>query len=172
MFLIKNIFSHIYRNASLYFFVFLVIFTIDRHHRYEISSNSEKYGPFELDVAEYYSFLPKFFYQNNDSVIANFQKKKRTIGMSIMYSPSFIVGHILAEYSGEKKNGYSEPYRWSIRWGSIIYCILGLLFCRKCLLLFFEDIIVNSFFFFVYVIFVYWRSCSYCINIFFKRYIL
>jgi len=143
MYVIKYIFSHIYRNTSLYFFIFLAIFTIDRHHRYEISSNPKEYGPFELDVAEYYSFLPTFFYQNSDSVSINFKKNKRTVGMAIMYSPAFLVGHAIAACNGEIKDGYSEPYKWSIRWGSIIYCILGLLFCRKSLLLFFDDIIVS-----------------------------
>ena len=143
MSVLKNILSHIYKYSSLYFFAFLIIFTIDRHHRYEISSNPKAYGPFELDVAEYYSFLPTFFYQNSDSVSINFKENKRTIGMAIMYSPSFFGGHTIATFTGEIKNGYSEPYKWSIRWGSIIYLILGLLFCRKSLLLFFDDIIVS-----------------------------
>lgn len=140
---LKTIFPPILKNTSFYFFIFLIIFTFDRHHRYEASTNPNKYGPFESDVAEYYSFLPAIFYQNDSASTLNFKNNKRTIGMAIMYSPAFLVGHIIATQTGDIKDGYSSPYKWSIRWGSIIFCIGGLLFCRKSLLLFFKDEIVT-----------------------------
>lgn len=137
----KTILSHILNNTSLYFFVFLAVFTIDRHHRYEATTNPD-IGPFESDVAEYYSYLPDLFYNGKDKIAQNVVNNKRTIGMAIMYAPAFFVGEIIAKHTGEEINGYSKPYQWSIRWGSILICIAGLLLCRKSLLLFFSDTIV------------------------------
>lgn len=138
---LKKILSHIFNNTSLYFFVFLAIYTIDRHHRYEATTNPDL-GPFEIDVAEYYSYLPDLFYRSSDEVARNFMTNKRTIGMAIMYSPAFIVGEIIAKQTGEEKNGYSKPYQWTIRWESILLCFAGLIFCRKSLLFFFSDTVV------------------------------
>ena len=140
---IHVIYSLFLRNTSICFFIFLMIFSTDRHHRYEVSTDPVKYGPFESDMAEYYSYLPSFFYQDSNDAALNFKKNKRTVGMAIMFSPAFFVGDILASHSGEKRDGYSAPYRWSVRWESILICIAGLLFCRKSLKLFFSDIIVT-----------------------------
>ncbi|MGZ4033615.1 MAG: hypothetical protein ACXVPU_02735 [Bacteroidia bacterium] len=140
---INIIYSYFLKNTSVFFFIFLIIFTIDRHHRYEVSTDQEKYGPFESDMAEYYSYLPSVFYQSSTDAAFNFKSNKRTIGMAIMFAPAFLVGDIIASHSGEKRNGYSAPYKWSVRWGSILVCIAGLLFCRKSLKLFFKDTVVT-----------------------------
>jgi hypothetical protein len=131
----------ILKRPSLYFFVFVIIFSIDRHHRYESSIDDEN-GPFYSDVFEYYSFLPEYFLDFKQVPEQNFKTTKRTVGMAVMYAPAFFVGHWIAQYTGDVDDGYSPPYHWSIRWGSIIYCLLGLMFCRKNLLLFFKDPIV------------------------------
>ena len=71
--ILKTLFIHFKKNTSIYFFIFLALLTFDRHHRYEASTDPERYGPFESDVAQYYSFLPATFYQVKDSMVANFQ---------------------------------------------------------------------------------------------------
>ncbi|MCA0429691.1 MAG: hypothetical protein LCH32_04245 [Bacteroidetes bacterium] len=123
---------------SLLLFIFIIVFTFDRHERYEITTNPSL-GPFEYDVGEYYSFLPKYFYGDEQSIANNFLNNKRTIGMAIMYFPAFIVGDVIARTTGERIDGYSPPYQSSVRWGSIIIVIFGLLICRQNLLRFFSD---------------------------------
>ncbi|MFL5766141.1 MAG: hypothetical protein ACJ77K_19510 [Bacteroidia bacterium] len=134
----QKIRSILVNKYSILFFVFFVIFTLDRHHRWEVSTDPDKYGPFETDVAHYYSYLPDL-YKPVDSLKADLQVNIRTIGMAIMYAPAFAVADIVARVEGAPRDGYSWPYKWAIRWGSIIYVFLGLLFCRKNLRMFFSD---------------------------------
>lgn len=138
MSLIKRFIADIIQRPSLYFFVFLIIFTFDRHHRYEGGIGDS--GTLTYDVAEYYRYLPNVFYHDVEEVRDSIMGNQRTIGMAIMYSPSFLVGHLLAKAQGVEQNGYTLPYQWAIRWGSIIYVLIGLFFCRKSLLLFFSEL--------------------------------
>lgn len=126
---------------SLYFFIVFAVFSVDRHHRYECYTD-KNFGPFYSDMQEYYTFLPEYFLDYTMMDGMNVETNKRTIGMAIMYSPAFFVGHVIAYFSGEVQNGYTWPYQWAVRWGSIIYCLFGLLFCRKNLFLFFKEPIV------------------------------
>jgi hypothetical protein len=136
----KVLYNFTISKLTLLFFLFLIFFTVDRHHRYEFTTNLDK-GPFEYDVAEYYSYLPLLFYGSPEQRALNYKENKRTIGMAVMYSPAFFVGHILAKISDENINGYSKSYQWAIRWGSILFCLAGLWFTRKSLLLFFNETI-------------------------------
>ncbi|WP_317897822.1 hypothetical protein [Aurantibacillus circumpalustris] len=137
----KLLFADIVKRPSLYFFIFLIVFAIDRHHRFE-ASEDKNFGPFSGDVLEYYTFLPEYFldYRQVDGI--NFETNKRTVGMAIMYAPSFLVGHFISTITEDRHTGYTYPYQYCIRWGSIIYCFLGLFFCRKNLLFFFKEPIV------------------------------
>lgn len=136
---LKSFLNDILKRPSLYFFIFLVIFSIDRHKRLESFRNSER-GPFHSDVAEYYSFLPGYFLGDNFGQA--FETNRRTLGMAIMYLPAFSVGHAIAVYADAPRTGHSWPYRSSVRWGSILYSMLGLLICRKSLLFFFKEPVV------------------------------
>jgi hypothetical protein len=136
---IKIFFFDILKRPSFYFFIFLAIFTIDRHQRYE--NSKDDHGTFYSDVYEYYKYLPDIFIKGIHSTETEIKTNRRTIGMAILYLPAFIVGDCYAKISGQKRDGYSKPYQWSIRWGSIIYCFIGLIFCRKNLLYFFNEAI-------------------------------
>lgn len=131
-------FKFILLKPSLYLFIFFIVFSIDRHHRWEYNKDPFP-GPFIYDVAEYYSFLPDAFINDKVTAIQNIKNNKRTVGMAIMYSPAFLVGTVLARIEGEQMNGYSKPYQWAIRWESIIITILGLWFCRRNLLNYFNE---------------------------------
>ena len=135
---LRQFIDHIRRKPSLYFFVFVVIFTFDRHHRLEHAVGPMP--PIASDVQEYYKLLPDIFLADPAVAEKSIRENKRTIGMAVMYAPAFFVGHHIAKYNGEILDGYSESYRWALRWGSIIYTILGLVFLRKALLLFFREI--------------------------------
>jgi len=134
--------KHILQKPSFYLFAFLIIFSIDRHHRWEYDKDPYP-GPFYDDVEQYYSFLPDIFIKGSDTAKVNFETNKRTIGLALMYSPAFIVGQTIAHQKGEKEDGYSEPYQWSFRWENIIICIFGIWFCRKSLLFFFSDTVAS-----------------------------
>ena len=141
---LKKVFSHIFQKPSLYLFVFIVVFTSDRYHRWAFWL-SDAEGPFYYDIAEYYYFLPATFIAHSFSgdkdvpLPSTYNVSRRTIGMSVMYSPFFFISNQVAKTYGYLQDGYSLPYRWGVHWGSIIYSILGLWFCRKNLLLFFNE---------------------------------
>lgn len=58
-----------------------------------------------------------------------------TIGMAVLYLPFFLAGNILAGLTSYAQDGLSAPYQWSIIVGSWVYCLLGLWYLRKLLLL-------------------------------------
>ncbi|MCA6364328.1 MAG: hypothetical protein IM638_14920 [Bacteroidetes bacterium] len=140
--LLKKIYDHLCRKASIYFFAFLIIFTFDRGNRFKALPVNTDFGQFESDVAEYYLYLPVFFYGTPEEITANFKANKRTLGMAIMYTPAFLVGDFIARQTGEKLNGYSPPYQKALRWGSIIIVAAGLWFTRKSLRMFFSEPVV------------------------------
>ena len=139
--LLTRFYTDILQKPSLYLFVVLAIFSVDRHRRLEFTSDS-KLGPFYSDVKEYYSFLPDFFLNDDKTLDSNIVTNKRTIGLAVLYAPFFFLGDATAILTDAPRNGYSQPYQWSIRWGSIIYTLLGLFFCRKNLLFFFKEPVV------------------------------
>lgn len=140
--LLKKIYDHLCRKASIYFFAFLVFFTFDRGNWFKATPINPDYGQFESDVLEYYYYLPVFFYGTPEEVVANHKANKRTVGMAMMYTPAFLVGDFLARQTGEKLNGYSPPYQKALRWGSIIIVAAGLWFTRKSLRMFFSEPVV------------------------------
>ncbi len=61
------------------------------------------------------------------------------MGMSVFYLPWFLTGHLLASFSGYPADGFSLPYQYSMAIGAITYTIIGLIYLRKILLVFFND---------------------------------
>jgi hypothetical protein len=117
------------------------------------------------DIFGYYLYLPQtFIYHDlqikNDSTIFKILNKyhnsetfyqaakskyneqyvmKYSMGMAILYSPFFAVGHSIAKLSSYEADGYSVPYQKAIFFGCLLYSILGLIYLRKILLLFFDE---------------------------------
>ena len=67
---------------------------------------------------------------------------KYSMGLAILYSPFFFLGHITALISGFPADGFSLPYQVSIAFGSIVYAVAGIWILRKILNRFFSDGIV------------------------------
>lgn len=138
---LKAFIAHVRNKPSIYFFVVIVIFSIDSHHRLEHALGP--IPPIASDVQEYYSFLPDIFLDHTEAAEQRIVHNRRTLGMAVMYAPAFAVGHFVAALNDETTDGYSESYRWALRWGSIIYVLLGLLFLRSALLFYFREVVVT-----------------------------
>lgn len=147
---LKKIAISIWKKPSLYLFVFFIIFTGDRYNRW-VNYEKDRF-PFVDDVDQFYSYLPAIFIQhdltfsfpNNYWTVKapNGNKIARpTYGMALMYSPFFFIGHAIAKSGNYAQDGYSLPYKWSVHAGTFIYAFLGLWFCRKNLLRFFNEIV-------------------------------
>ncbi len=111
------------------------------------------------DVLEYYGYLPSFFIHNDlslkftDEPGEDWGKKfwtlaapngnkvfKMSMGMSMMYAPFFGLAHLYAKLTGEVADGFTPPYKFALLMSCLFYLFFGLLFLRKVLLIFFNDI--------------------------------
>ncbi|PJB15089.1 MAG: hypothetical protein CO118_05185 [Flavobacteriales bacterium CG_4_9_14_3_um_filter_32_8] len=68
---------------------------------------------------------------------------KYTYGLSILYLPFFLIGHLFAYILGYTTYGYSTPYFVLICFSSWFYAVMGMLYLRKTLLLLFNDTVVG-----------------------------
>lgn len=95
---------------------------------------------------EFIDNLPKDF---NGAIWVNDIEKhgnrapKYTYGLSILYLPFFLIGHLFANILGYSTYGYSTPYFVLICVSSWFYAVMGMLYLRKILLLYFNDIVVG-----------------------------
>lgn len=124
------------------------------------------------DIQSYYSYLPAvFIYQDlsfdykfaegADSImVANTWAlttpdgkpvQKMSGGLSILYSPFFLLSHAYALLTDYKATGYSVPYQKGLALSSVFYALLGMLLMRKTLLRFFSDQAVALTIFSIYV---------------------
>jgi len=64
-------------------------------------------------------------------------------GVSILQTPFFFIGHIIANYTNKPTDGFSQPYQYAIVFGSVFYFILSMFLLRKILLFYFSDTVVS-----------------------------
>lgn len=131
--------------SPVFLIVILVLSTYN--HWYSYVRVKEK-KQFVSDVNQYYSYLPAtivygdldFKFPNNYWLMPTPTGKKvpkGTAGMSMMYLPSFLVGHTIALIQDRYEvDGYSKPYTKANRFGSLFYVFLGVYFLFKSLLYF------------------------------------
>lgn len=114
------------------------------------------------DVSGYYLYLPATFIYHDlehlaflPQIIEKYQPSyapdqafpiengnqvmKYSVGMAVLYSPFFLVGHLAAKLTGYPADGFSLPYQAAIQLGSVLAAILGLFFLRKTLRRYFPD---------------------------------
>ncbi|MFK7970272.1 MAG: hypothetical protein AB8F95_07890 [Bacteroidia bacterium] len=63
---------------------------------------------------------------------------KYTMGVAIMQSPFFVLGHITAWITGHDRDGYSPPYRYWVSFGKVAYVLLGLWWLGQLLISIFD----------------------------------
>lgn len=68
---------------------------------------------------------------------------KFTIGLSMVYLPFFLIGHLFANVFNYSVYGYSLPYLLAICIGCWFYAFVGLFYLRKTLLKYFNDVVVS-----------------------------
>jgi hypothetical protein len=94
------------------------------------------------EIDKKYAVSGGWVYQANKCKNGNYVFKYLA-GVSIMESPFFFIGHILASITGYKNDGFSPPYQFAIAFGAILYSILALFLLRLILLKFFNDKVVS-----------------------------
>ena len=116
----------------------------------------------EWDAISYYAYLPATFIYNDLSLsftdgydgphkFVFWPEKgpdgkyliKTTMGLSVMWLPFFIAGHITALITGADAGGYSEPYKFFLLVSALFYLLTGLIYLRRILLTHFSDIVVS-----------------------------
>ena len=109
------------------------------------------------DMKAYYSYLPAYFIHHDltfQFVDSNMYKEhnyfwvksangarvqKTSMGMAVLYSPFFFIGHVHAIITGDVTDGWSVPYQFWLGLSSIFYCILGLWLSSRLLTRFFSS---------------------------------
>ena len=113
------------------------------------------------DVSGYYYYLPAYFiykdvqqmkwregiqkkYNPASSMYQAFEHSegnyvmKYSAGLAVQYLPFFAIGHLMAIIGPWEPDGFSFPYQFMLSLGSLIVCIIGLIFLRKILLQYFK----------------------------------
>lgn len=128
-------------------------------------ANWEKSFILEWDIFGYYLYLPGLFIYDDlanlsfvpDILNTYYQDAsfyyaislpeggmvmKYPVGMAVLYSPFFFLGHLAAHLFGYPTDGFSMPYQFAIAMGSIAFVGIGLLVLRKVLRKYVDDITV------------------------------
>lgn len=119
------------------------------------------------DVAGYYLYLPALFihkdlkklafapkdrdkYQYTPSNNSFYQADngnqvlKYSIGMSILYTPAFLIGHTITLISDYPSDGYSLPYQFALFLQGFLMVFIGLFYLRRVLLNYYADRITTA----------------------------
>jgi hypothetical protein len=111
----------------------------------------------EWDIKSYYAYLPAVFIYND--IDLDFRRENiekfgslvwpiptpigkqaiiTTMGMSVLYSPFFFLGHAYALISDHEADGYSIPYKFALIFSVMFYVLMGMIALRKILLRYFS----------------------------------
>ena len=136
---------------------FVTIFINLNHHYWDNHKNVVKW-----DVISYYQYLPALVHHNDLSF--KFVLKDRTLlkykfwpittkegilvgktslGMAIIYAPFYAIAEVQARMTNQSTDGFSQPYMFWLIMSALFYLILGIVFLRKLLLLYFSDLTVT-----------------------------
>lgn len=116
----------------------------------------------EYDAISYYAYLPALFiyhdltlsyaddYDGPHKFIVWPEKTpegrnlvKTTMGISLLWMPFFLAGHLSAIITGADAGGYSEPYKLFLLISSLTYLLVGLIYLRRILLEHFSDTVTS-----------------------------
>jgi len=156
MILMKKTFSiiNLPRIATWLVILSVLIYMVNDHNW------TKKHKVIDSDVMGYYLYLPAtFIYQDFslDFIQENFALFKDrvwflesptgkrviqyTTGMSILYSPFFLVAHGVSSWFGYEPNGYTAPYKIALLISCLFYFGLSLYYLRKILLMYYSPLV-------------------------------
>ena len=119
------------------------------------------------DALGYYMYLPAYFIYDDYTELNWFEAKEAEynltggnlyqfreldnghrpgmyfVGISIMESPFFGLGHVIAGMTGYEQDGFSLPYQICLSYGVLVYFALALFLLRKILLRYYDDLVVT-----------------------------
>jgi len=67
---------------------------------------------------------------------------KMSMGLSFLYAPFFVAGHVMAKLTDYPADGFSLPYKMLLNLSAVFYLALGLFFLRKVLEKYFNQKVV------------------------------
>ncbi|MCD4746860.1 MAG: hypothetical protein K8R58_11235 [Bacteroidales bacterium] len=136
--------------------LFIIIYTTFNLH-YWTSSNRV----ICWDIVSYYAYLPSAFIHNDikldftdkdpqkylnkfwpEKTASGEKVIKTSMGLAMLYSPFFFIGHLYAKIYNYPTDGFSLPYKLFLTLSSIFYLSIGLYFLRKILEKYFNQTIV------------------------------
>ncbi len=146
------------RPLALFAAIFLVMIVLFKAYQVQ---PEQKDGIIHNDVAEYYQYLPAVFLYGDpgfgftDTLSGQARKYfaitdygaahktgRMTIGLSLLWTPGFLLAHTIALLTDDAANGYTLPYQLAISITSLIFLGLGLYFLMKLLFRYFPPLIV------------------------------
>ena len=156
--------KYLQRNLSLIIFYLLILVVVISRLTFPRWLTYDVLSILSWDVFGYYLYLPATFI-HHDLGISDFSwlqqildtyhptngfyqaymgplgdyVMKYPMGLAILYTPFFFVGHLFAGLFGFQSDGFSLPYQVSVAMGCILYTICGLWFLRKILLTYFSE---------------------------------
>ena len=100
------------------------------------------YNDLSLSFADHYNGPHKFIFwpekgPDGQHVI------KTTMGLSVLWLPFFIAGHLTALITGADAGGYSEPYKFFLLISALFYLLTGLIYLRRILVTHFSDLVAS-----------------------------
>lgn len=123
----NNIISYDYYGSYLYLPALFIYNDIGLESLEVFDSLNKQYG----NTPMFYQLSPG----NDGKFIIRF-----FAGMSYMFAPGFLAGHIIALLTDYPADGFSLPYQRSLLASGMLISLLGLYFSRKILLQYFNDL--------------------------------
>lgn len=138
--------------------IIALIFTFMTVNMLTVKHWKEEQRVIEWDAISYYAYLPAAFIHHDLSLsfadgydgphkLVVWPEKgpegkyviKTTMGLSLVWMPFFLAGHVVALITGADAGGYSEPYKFFLLVSALVYLLIGLIFLRRILLAYASD---------------------------------
>ncbi len=148
---------------SLSFITLLLIFILCSRIILIRGLYKQENGVIIHDINYYYAYLPATFIEHDptlqflDDSTRDFHHRywhldapngghvlKMSMGMSYLYSPFFLMGHVVANLTNKPTDGFSKPYQFFMSLSGLFYMLFGLWFLRKILLNYFTEFVTAA----------------------------
>lgn len=142
--------------------IITVFFAADLVHHKWMKDVPPNRGVIKHDVIGYYSYLPAVFIYGDHKLefisSPGFKNENRfqplhlengnrliqyTCGLSLLYTPFFLIAHAVAPLLGESRDGFNWVYQFFLVISSLFYVAVSLFFLRKLLLKYYSDFVTG-----------------------------